>query len=532
MKSFVVRVVGSFCVALALTGCREMPLSPTDAAAQRAASSRNGSDDDNGNEAKHGTINVRALLDGAGTAVLEVRTGTFNSQTNVATPDGYFQSIQYKIYDTDGKLRLVKNVHFSAPGVVSYVTVVDLCSDSDEDLGNGPHAGARANEDGAQPPCTTKVGDGWKAVVLANLKGVAGDPNKTDVVRAEAIFALDDTPPPAGAVDIAVGALQRVGNGVDANTLMTLDTTAAGTVIKVRTVIYNATSTATNVDCTINADGTLGATPVGSVLNVAVSPIGTAICEFTLSPLALGVYPISISVTPSAGSPADPHVTNNIASGTLRVLTGGRFSALDLNGMDVKQEWFNAIGATAFPADSLTLQNVRASQLALIVVPTQDVIGTFTLKGTVISGSVTYPTGVVSGTLRKSDADVSCGITVGPNAKFSNVSPEMQSVGYYGAVCSEPTTVNGVPGFQKISIDYVQSLASSIMRPGQLVLGAEVQVKIELTFKLSGATESETVTATVNLALPEPILRGLTNLDETRVMWSQQNATAAVVTTP
>jgi hypothetical protein len=495
---------------LAFTACRDLPTPPT----QRVAPSTpafDGKVGDPGNAAKNGSISVRALLDVSGAATLEVRTGTYNAQTNTGVPDGYFESIQYKISNAAGKQVLVKSVKLGAPGVSLFTTPIDLCD--------------------GQTPCTARVGAGWTVSVQADLKGVGGDDRKTDVVRAESAFAQTA---PAVPVDVSAGALERVGNGVSATTIIPLDTSVVGKTITVRSIIQNSSASSTTVDCSVTSPAHLKATAVGPITNVVVPAGGTAVCQYALQAIALGTFPVSISVAPSAGVPADPNMSNNSASGSLRVVAAGRFTSIDLTSVDLQQQWFNLVGANAFPAESLTLQNVRAGQLALLVVPSQSVIGTFTLNGTVVSESMTFPTGTVTGTLHQSAGGVNCGqLTMGPNAPFANAPAGFPSqVGYFGEICAEPVTVNGVAGFQQVSISYVQSLSSSMMNPGAYLLTGTVRIKIELSFTLQGATTADKATATISIVVPNPIQRSLTNLDGTRVLFTEQNPSPPIAVTP
>jgi hypothetical protein len=334
-------------------------------------------------------------------------------------------------------------------------------------------------------------------------------------------------------VDLVANAIQRVGNGVNASTIVAIDTARVGGTVVVRTTVQNPTAAYTAINCSITADPALGATAVGSTSNVTVPANGSATCQYTLNANALGTYPISITVTPTTGSPVDPNSTNNTASATLKVVAAGKFTSVNLSSMDLQQQWFNLVGANATPIDSLTLQNVRAGGLSLVVVPTQNVLGTFTLKGTVISGGTTFPSGTVSGTLMKSVSGLSCGITAGPNAPFSGVPAGFPTqIGYFAEVCAEPATVNGLAGFQQITVSYVQSLSGSVMNPGQYALSGAVQIKLELSFTLTGAATADKATATVTIPVPTPQLRSLTNLDGTRVLWTEQNPAPPVVTTP
>src|SRR5438128_8779911 len=83
---------------LVLAACNDGPSDPQRGLTAGAAN-LDGKVGDVGNAAKNGDIDVRVSLDKAGNALLQVRTGTFVPATGVQTANGYFQSIQYKIYD-------------------------------------------------------------------------------------------------------------------------------------------------------------------------------------------------------------------------------------------------------------------------------------------------------------------------------------------------------------------------------------------------------------------------------------------------
>ncbi len=363
--------------------------------------------------------------------------------------------------------------------------------------------------------------------LLAVAAACNGD-GGVDVTDPDVQGALNDT------TGLYLKPMERVGNGVNASTIITVDTTGSGNTITVRATVRNPTFSSGAVDCVLSADPTLQATPIGSVTNVSIGANSTATCSYSLTANGIGAFPLSITITASAGSPVGLSGSSKSTSATLRVVTGGKFGQYDVSAMDLQQRWFNLVGSSAFPAESLSLQNVRISEMSLYVVPTSDVIGTFTLKGTVISGSTTFPSGTVTGTLRKSISGQNCGdVTAGPNARFATTPAGFPSViGYFADVCSEPATLDGVSGFQRVSIDYIQSLSNSLMSPGAYLFSGNVQVKIELSFTLQGASASDKVTATVTLAMPSPTQRSQTNLDGTRVLWTQQNTTVPAVTTP
>lgn len=198
------RTVTTTFVALAsltLAACSDAPVAPVSKGIAPSAASFDGKVGSTGNSAKNGDIDVRVLLDKSGNALLVVRTGSYNPTTNVASPDGYFTNIQYKIYDASGKQVQVKNVNFSKTGVDYYWTYINLCGSSSDDDDDDDDAGKSSSS------CSSHYALNWSVSVQANLKGVGGDTKKTDVVREDGIDGyLPD-------VDIATQKLYVVGTG-------------------------------------------------------------------------------------------------------------------------------------------------------------------------------------------------------------------------------------------------------------------------------------------------------------------------------
>ena len=178
LRSFTAAAVLTL-ASLTLESCKDGPIGPLAKGASPAGANFDGKVGDVGNSAKNGDIDARVLLDKAGNALLQVRTGTYNPTNNVAVPNGYFQSIQYKIYDDKGKQVGVRNVKFKTDGINLYSAYIDLCGSSD----------LNDDDDEEAPACTLRYQLSWSVSVQANLKGVGGDDKKTDVVREDGVDA-------------------------------------------------------------------------------------------------------------------------------------------------------------------------------------------------------------------------------------------------------------------------------------------------------------------------------------------------------
>lgn len=660
------RVVGGLSTVmfatLAFTACSDGPIDPL--AGRRAATgapgaaSFDGKVGSTGNSAKSGSIDARVLLDKSGNALLEVRTGTFDDRTNTGVPDGVFQNIQYKVLNGAGKQVVVHTASFNSAGVSKYATLMNLCSNGDDD-----------GDDDRWSACSTKFGSGWTVSIQANLKGVGGDDKRTDVVRADAavgylpdvdlskqslfvvgqngaLSAASDVTPStpttfsvaipndkaiagmpntfgvqttcivmvdnwpqlalpngqynkftnpnafgyvgsatrtiaAGAngacqftlslpegphkivvtagvlypgdydltnnstatfsvnaapqnvpVDVIAQPLQRLGNGVNASTIIALDTAKAAKPVTIRASFANNSTRATAIDCAISANAALNAQPVGSVTNVTVPASGVAVCQYMVNAIALGSFPIAVTATPTTASPTDPNASNNTASGTLVARSGGSFSSV--NGVfNVNQDWTNPAGAAAWPiATTLDHQVFQSSQISLLVLPSQGTLGTFQLSGSVSSGPagapITFGTGVVQpATLRAANPGEQVCITVGPAASLANAAAP--NLVYFAQICSQQASI---PGFQAITVNYTQSVSGAVPAASNpLAFTNSVSMSLQLDFTLAGSTSADRASATIRV----PVVSQATNCTASFDLTGQSCATqfgAPVVTTP
>lgn len=296
--------------ALALAACNDGPANPLsrDLSLSGANFKKSGN---TGNAAKNGDIDVRVLLDKSGNAVLQVRTGTYDPTTNTATPDGYFQQIQYKVYDSRGKQVLVRTVHFESAGVQTYTRWINPClgngsEDYDDDHGHGG--------DG----CASKLALNYTVSVQANLKGVDGDDKKTDVVREDGINGyLPDIDLSHSLVALA-GVPNAPAGSVPANVASLFSVDVANLIVPGG----DNTGAPAQVSCLVTVDGFPQLPlPNGqrSILNpnaygfagdpvFTVVPNGHTPCQFTLT-LPEGTH--KIVVTGVVLSPGDYDLSNN-----------------------------------------------------------------------------------------------------------------------------------------------------------------------------------------------------------------------------
>lgn len=356
---------------------------------------------------------------------------------------------------------------------------------------------------------------------------VTNNSTTTFTVTAGAVVV---TPPVDVPVDVAAQSLQRAGNGVNASTLVALDTAGIGRTTTIKASFVNASARATAIDCIVTALW-LNVQPVGATTNVAIAANGgVGVCQYTVSSSALGTFPITVTGTPTSSSPADPNAANNSVSGTLTVRSTGAFTDTH-GGFNVYQDWTNPASAGAWPiATSLDHQVFQVSQLSLLIVPSQAILGTFALKATTTSGSggsVSFGTGTVPATaLRAAGPGELVCITTGPAANLGNaVEP---ALGYFAQVCTQQASQ---PGFQQISVNYTQSVSGLLPAASSLLLfSSNVTMKVQLDFTLVGSAPDK-VTATVVVPVTNQAGNCSANNDPTAQSCSTQFGTA-VVTTP
>jgi hypothetical protein len=512
----------AFVVAMSFVACSDGPLGPFagrgGTASAPGAAQLDGKVGSAGNSANGASINARVLLDNNGNASLEVRTGTFDARTNTGTADGVFQSIQYKVLNGVGKQVVVRNVSFARSSTSTYVTVMNLCSSGDDDADAGNQS----------PSCGTRFGADWSVSIQANLEGVGGDATRTDVVRTDASVSHVQDSDPSATADISAQPLQRAGNGVNATTIIALDTAKVNETVTIRAAFMNTSTRATAIDCTINGNAALNAQPVGAVTNVSVPAGGTAVCQYSLKPVALGSYPVSVAATPTTSSPSDPNPANNAASGTLAVRASGSFDVAS-GTFNIFQDWTNPANAPAWPiATTLDHQVFQTSQLSLLVLPTQSVLGTFSLSGTVTSGSSNFGTGsVASQTLRAANPGEQVCITVGPAASLGNAAEP--ALVYFAQVCSQQSSV---PGLQAITVNYTQSVNGAVPAGSNpLAFTGGVTMNLALDFVLTGSSSADRATVTVHAPIVNQATNCTASFDLTAQSCSTQFGTP-VVTTP
>ncbi|HEY4217823.1 MAG TPA: hypothetical protein VGM67_11845 [Gemmatimonadaceae bacterium] len=330
-----------------------------------------------------------------------------------------------------------------------------------------------------------------------------------------------------------INAVQRI--DVTASPLQVLvsgtwkDVSAADAGIKqgstntLRTVITSHSPVATKIDC-----GALGPasaadngpaaqlTPsqVGPTTNVAVpANSSSAVCEYQIvAPQQLALIAINMvaTVTPSSGQPLDQNPADNVATGVLSVITSGAFTDLQKGTFDAVQNWNTLTesdaGAAMASGGSMTAQYLDIHQLALLVVPTQAVLGNFTMTASVqadSSGTLTsFGTGTASGSLTAAD-DSHQNPCVGAGQLTSLGNSNEPQLVYAAEICAEQSA--DFPGFQRITVTYNPSLNGTVAGSDiKYVFHNPIVVKIALDFTLTGSQAVNHVTATVTIPMDNP----------------------------
>ncbi len=468
----------------ALAACSDSPADPLTKGLQPSSASFDGKVGSTGNSAKNGDIDVRVLLDKSGNALLVIRTGTYNPTTNVAVPNGYFQSIQYKIYDAAGKQVQVKNVKFKQTGISTYAAYVDLCNKKDDV--------ADDDDSGTPPTCATKYTTDMSVSVQANLKAVSGDEKKTDVVRedgadgylpdvdlsAQKLFVVgaNGAQTPAGAVPALAPVTYSVAfpndkpiNGV-ANTIGVMTTCLVYVDNVLQFAVPNTQLPSTNAWTNPNQFSYVGGAsqpiPAGTV----------SACQFSLA-LSGGTHTIAVSALVTA--PGDYDTTNNTtakfnvtaASGPPDVAVYGNLQRLS--------------GTTYSPLGALVLASGESSI-------------TTTVYQAVVQSGLTVP------------GSVACKFAVDGTElpTQSPVAPALNGVASQG-YCSQPITLTA--GSHKVKVTSISTPAdgnavNDTITTIVLVSNTPLTVSLSPTLSLlNGGTKTSIVPG------PGAVLSGTTN---------------------
>lgn len=352
------------------------------------------------NSAKHGQITARILVDGNGVATLEVRTGQWDNATNTGAFDGSFTKIQYKVYDERGKQILERNRDFKKTAPTFYTESISLCKaklddDDSDDNKSAPKL--------PKPPCGLPFSLSWTVQVKASLKGVQGDPKKSDEVRAVAgVFNNPD-------VDLAATQILMVIPGppsyladlgqVETGTAQTYsvqfynsprDGATVGVQANCEVHVFQGTSEVTPGGLTylwIPNDGSpaYDATVPGSQVSapVMIAAANVATCQFTMSLPNAGNY--RIEVTANTLSPLDFDLSNNTVSGIVQIVAGTPVTPPPSGGPGNNataddHAYFGPVvsGVAAFLGDSSQRANI--DNLSSTVLTSGELQGTYTLK--------------------------------------------------------------------------------------------------------------------------------------------------------
>ncbi len=351
-------------------------------------------------------------------------------------------------------------------------------------------------------------------------------------------------------VDVSVAPLQVLVNG--AWTDLSSAGIKQGTTDTVRLVATNSSPVATAVICGLLGPATASdAAAAAQLLPSLITPNtvavnangGTATCQYQVSaPAQLGLISINLiaGVTTAANQPLDPNPANNSALGVFTIKSNGQFTTFPPAGasqtISAYQGWYSHDINTG-ALDSLMQQGVDVKDLALLVIPTQDVLGSFSLRGTVTSGAtdqISFGTGS-AGTagaplvLTKATAGNRSCLPLQPlNQPMPN--PIEPGLSFSAIVCAMESP--GQPGYQQIVISYSQSISTPITAAQLPVLFSNhLTVKIALNFTLTGSSTPDAVTGTITIPV-KPIGCTASSSDVGAPLLCSNNFGGFTLTTP
>jgi hypothetical protein len=384
----------------------------------------------------HPKISARVLINKAGVAVFEVRTGTFDNATNTGAADGYFQSVSYTIVDPANKrYRRVfsREIDFRKSKPTLYSEVINLCgTDNDHDdydghdhwnlwdLWNLLHLKTL-------PPCPLKFLSTYTVSVNADIAGWSGSNNNSwnsysDDAASDSARVLNNPD-----LDLSTSPIKMVVAGpnpfvadlglVQKATNQTYDVTfnnlgpaprVVGNRATCEVHVFNGTTDVTPAGLTYrwipNGRAAYAATKAGSAKSdtTSILPGDNATCEFTMALPDLGSY--RIEVTAASDYPGDYDPSNNKVSGTVTIVAGAP-STVPPNGGGsagvnaTANEWLfygdvNPDGETYGPFLGDSAQSARIDGLSATTVDGSNAVGTFTLKFALstIDGTTAAPT--------------------------------------------------------------------------------------------------------------------------------------------
>jgi hypothetical protein len=371
----------------------------------------------------HGLVATRVMVDKAGVATIEFRTGIVDDNTNTQIPDGDFRQIEYKVYDVSGKNPkqvLNRTVNFTDKGqdLVSYSQVVPSKNGDTRVDNNPPKADAK---DAAQVG-PLAFDPTYLIVVTAHLKNVAADPRPDIEVRDTADFFFNPdldvsavtirkviAGPPAFLVDLPaqvqkataqpyqVQFFNNPGTGATVGALVTCEVHVfAGTLEINPAITYSWLP---------NGRPEFNATKAGSAVSdtVTIFPNNTADCRFTMSLPTTGTYHIKVKAVPVY--PSDFDLTNNETSSDVSIVDGDPIDppagggGFGTNATADDFYFTGWDGANSFlPIYGDSAQRAQIDKLSSTIVSSSGLSGTFSLTislstiDTLGGGSLVAPT--------------------------------------------------------------------------------------------------------------------------------------------
>jgi hypothetical protein len=323
--------------------------------------------------------------------------------------------------------------------------------------------------------------------------------------------------------DVATAILEAVVRADVAVTMAAEQPVVLGTA---STVTINVTNqeplggTQSDVSCKLAFPGTTASlisvsapTPARMVL----LPQQSLPCTFSVTVTAGGgtvgaaVLPATASVVTNVA--ADDRPADNSVASSVVTTTGGKFDVSAATTSAARQDW-KTVSATDNTVYTVTNQELKVSQLALLVLPKTATLGYFELTGTIVAsgtidhtnsanilpGNVTFESGFVGGTL----ASDQCG-TIAPGTMLTDAahpySTDPSHVSISAVICATASTDPRYIGLQQISVSYTRSLNTNAVVGNSggpfpdPMWASQVSLYVKLAYRLS--TQAPTAPLTV-----------------------------------
>jgi hypothetical protein len=265
------------------------------------------------------TVNARILIFKSGAATIQFSTGAFSDATNSGTPNGYFQSLVYSIYSSDGKLVATRTITTKKLTLSSYAEQINLCAPtSAKDDGDD-----NDDNDGGHAACTAQYDLSYSTVVTATITGIGSSKHDLKETYALSLMAAEEYAPDIDLANAPVSVAGGNRSSTQVNAITNVATTYSIDFSNTKSIIVGTDTPAPPTvgiatACLVTLNGTpqvalLGQNGFSFVGSPAqfLAPGATVPCTFKLT-LPAGTYTLGITALP--GAPGDYDPSNNTTS--------------------------------------------------------------------------------------------------------------------------------------------------------------------------------------------------------------------------